>query len=397
MHPGVVVGGCYVAARVLLVWQQVAKWHPDTASYRAGVSLTGAKSRPWVVPLVHTLFESRWQVMIVQATISGLAFFVLACAIAATMRDQRVRVAVLAGVLALGLSERVVAWDRVMLSESLAISMTALLIAALVHLDRVSAALVTAVFALWIFTRDGHLYLGGLVVVALLAARRYRVGFACLLVLVWGCAAAQNNRVIEGYNVTANISYRIADNPDRLGWFEDHGMPAGPALELDPGTRHETFNHDPAMWDWAQNQGPLTYVRFLVTHPAFTIRTVIDEKDELFDHDTVAAPVDAIPVAMPDFTWPLNAGWYTTGLVALAAAAVALSWQRLDSRKWLPLLLAASTIPHAFLAVHATPIEPDRHGVVLAFVLTVSCWWLIALAADTALRPRVGVLDDDDA
>jgi hypothetical protein len=48
--------------------------------------------------------------------------------------------------------------------------------------------------------------------------------------------------------------------------------------------------------------------------------------------------------------------------------------------------LLASTIPHALLAYHATPWELGRHGAVLALVLVVSGWWLVALTVDRSVR-----------
>ncbi len=47
--------------------------------------------------------------------------------------------------------------------------------------------------------------------------------------------------------------------------------------------------------------------------------------------------------------------------------------------------MAASTVPHALLAFHVSPFEIARKGVILAFVLVVACWWMIALAIDSWL------------
>jgi hypothetical protein len=61
------------------------------------------------------------------------------------------------------------------------------------------------------------------------------------------------------------------------------------------------------------------------------------------------------------------------------------STRRVDRRWVLPGLLVASTIPHALLVFHGTPLELGRHGAVMSLVLVMSCWWMIALAIDTRL------------
>jgi hypothetical protein len=162
-----VVTLCYVAARVLLAAPRNIGLHPDTDSYRVPPGFFGQKSRPWVVPLLHWVATDR-TVVVAQAALSGVTFVVLAVSIASMMTRQPIRVAVLASILAVGLSPRVTAWDTMMLSESIGLSLSALLIVCLIWLDHFSAWLVTVIFALWIFSRDGHVYLGVLVVLGVL-------------------------------------------------------------------------------------------------------------------------------------------------------------------------------------------------------------------------------------
>lgn len=391
-RPLAILTACYVAARVLLAGSvPVNDLHPDTASYHIAPSFTGAASRPWVVPLLYSIVDGR-AATIVQAVIGGLAFVVLAVAIASTLRDWRVRTGLMAIVLLLGLAPRTTVWDAALLTESLGISLTVLLIAVFVWLDRLPAWVPIVVFTLWVFTRDPHLYLGVLVLVGVSVwgwrRRRWAVPLGFGLVLVWGAVAAQNDDTVEAYNVTTNVAYYAGSDVEMFRWFIDHGMPNSPAFQvIDFPLRNDALQADPNFQWWARTHGSTTYARYLLTHPRFTFGAFdaifVDQGfdgEALVDH--TGWELTDIPWG-PWWVWPREASLYTLALVATAALAVL--WSR--RVVVLPALLALSTLPHALIAVHATPFELARHGAELALVLVVACWWTIAAAVDQAVAP----------
>lgn len=392
---------CYVAARVLLVaGRHSTREHPDTASYFQGVSLLGSAPRTWVAPLLFTLPES-W-VIVVQAAISGVAFVTLAVALATLVRDRRVRVALMAIVLLMGLTPRVTYWDTMLLSESLAISMTALLIAAVICIDRVPWPAFAVVFALWIFTRDGHTYLGAMLLIGLVwhawKHRRVAIAVACAAVLVWNVAAANNNRMVEGSTATAGIAYYSWQDVDTFKWFRDRGMPTNVAWTYGYGGTYEAvwlgLYDDPEFRDWADHHGQALYFRYLLSHRRRLVERMplmfVDGgmwDESMVDH-TAAVTTDVPGVTWP---WPNEASWYAFGLVCavLLSALLLARAGRLDRGRWLlPALLAASSVPHAWMASLASPYEYARHGVVMAFVLVIACWWMIALAVDEVVVAR---------
>jgi len=389
-----VVAAGYLAVRLALI----VGWSPvevnDSASYER-ISLVGDAPRLWVYPVVRTLPNG--VVMFLQVAISAIAFVVLAAAVASTVTDRRVRVGVAGVVLALGVTPRVTVWDGVMLSESLAISMTALLLAVVVRWRALPGSVIVAAFIGWVFVRDAHAVLGVAVAaclgVLLWRERRRATAVAVAVVALWGVAATQNDRYVEGFNVTANVAHRIARDPGHLVWFERHGMPSvdttvtstpeGLALQGE-------LNSDETFQDWAAGPGATTYARFLATHPGFTLSGLAYL---VADDDVIAEAMFDQPFGTytdPNaqwlsVLWP-NEGsiWMTTSAV-VGLAGVALLVGRRDRRWMLPAALIASTIPHALLVYHGAPIEIARHATVMNLVLVVGCVMAISAAVDLLL------------
>lgn len=399
------VAAGYVLLRILLaVSVPVIEHHGDTPSYLIGPNLIGQHSRPWTVPLLFSLVDTDW-VPVVQAAFSAVAFLVLAAAIASTINDRRVKLAVASVVLLLGLAPRTTVWDTALLSESLAISLTALLIAGLVWIDRVPWWSIVAVFCLWVFTRDAHLYLGALVLIGAgvwgWQHRRAALPVGMLIVLLWGGLASRGDDSIESYNVVSNIAYHAPYGSDNWDWFAGEGMPDSAAFRsVEFFQRQRGLLADDEFRTWAGEDGVAVYTKFMATHPLFVaggLQYLMVNPPG--DGSLVDVPLDVTPVGVW-MIWPGEATVFTA-LLALGGltAALWLSRRGQGRRILLPTLLAASTFPHALLAYHATPIEVARHGVVLAFVLVVSCWWLVAIAADVLLQPPLGVqvgLDEGD-
>lgn len=383
---GAAVG--YVVLRVVIAWVRKVHVHADTGSYDFGISFTGSTPRPWVMPLVY---QAGWEkFVLIQAAISGVAFCVLALALASTMRDRRVQYGIAAVVLLIGVAPRLLLWDNLLLSESLALSMTALLIACLARLDRVPWWATTIVFVLWVFVRDGHLYMGALLLAFLAIrgsrTREWMLPAAITVVMLWAVVAYQNDRYVEALNVTANIAYQVEEDPSSAAWFYEQGMPTAPSFT------------DQEFYVWASTDGPGVYVKFLATHPGYTLNGLTHLwRDGHGGVDTILDnPTHFGKVVPPGFgaVWPKDGRWtLALAAVAVAGSVLVAARRRRDGRWTLPTLLALSTIPHALLVSHASPWELGRHGVGLSFVLVVSCWWMIALTADALLSD----VDDGEA
>jgi hypothetical protein len=146
-------------------------------------------------------------------------------------------------VLGLSLTTTVTNWDTAMLSESLALSAMALLLAMALRYVRAPSARtvwpVLAAWVLWIWTRQNNLVLGLLVLLALAllvgwqAVRRLPVdrpllGLLAGLVAITALAGftySRNTEIVH-YNLAQIIGNRVLPDSDRTDWFIDHGMPS---------------------------------------------------------------------------------------------------------------------------------------------------------------------------
>lgn len=394
-----VVVAVYAALKLGAVLAAGPHTHTDTNGYTGfPVDLLGRSPRPWVPSLpMHAL--DGWGFVVFQALLSSFAFCVLAAAIASTVEDRRVKTGLVAVVLLLGLSPRTTAWDATLLSESMALSFTALLIACLVWLRRVPWWAFGAVFTLWLLTKEAHLYLGVLVLggVAVWAwrVRQWAIPATCAAALLWGFVTYGNDNRVEHYNVTVNIAYHAGHDVDTFRWFIAEGMPPSDAFFVEYYYDRQLVLLDDAEFQaWVADDGEVTYAKFMVTHPGFTM---IGPLEALFTNEARAGEslVDHSDFNMTNTLgvpfWPERATLYSTALllVAVGLSVVVVRRRLLDGRWVLPGLLLGSTVPHAVLAYHAGPSEIARHGAELAFVLVLSCWWLIGLAVDALGRRPV--------
>lgn len=368
---------------------------PDTAAYETAPSFVGSAARPWTLPLLYALVPVDSLRVLAQLVIAIACWGWLAVALSRRFEDPTVRTVALCGVLLLGTTARATGWDTAMLTESIAMSLTVALLAAALMIDRRwMPPLFVAVFTLWTFTRDSHVYLAALVVataaVGWRAEPRLRRAVAAMAIVVaWAWAAGANNTWTEGFNVAANIAARH-DEPQ---WFLDRGMPDSPVFGLPPAERQDAAWDDPELREWARTEGPGAYARYLVTHPRFTATgisaLVVDDElngGTMFDGDGNLSESRApLPDPLERVLWPM----YGVPLLLPAAVLAALVAVRHNRRRLIePTLLLASTLPHALLVYHGSPIELGRHALVLTLVVAVGSWWLLVEGWSTLRSSR---------
>jgi hypothetical protein len=389
----------YVLVRVLLVVPLPLGGHPDSASYRQAPSFIGSNARPWFVPLVYALTGSDRGFVLLQATVSASAFLALGVSIGRQMRNDQVRLAMYVAIPMIGLTTRLTFWDTFVLSESLGISLTLFLIAAAIQLKPGRWEWVfPLIFVLWLFTKDAHLYLGVLVVIAVtvwgVRHARYLAPLLCFVAAVWGFVASDRDSTIESYNVAANIAWHAPPGSANAAWFVDHGAPvvAGVTADQHILERVDQYLADDEFDRWARSDGPTVYAEFLITHPGFTLGGLthffVDggiADEALVDHTSWPLPDRLVGL---DLVWPNDASVLVPSmtLLAVVATAVQRARRRNDDRVVIPLLLLASAPLHALLAYHASPLEIARHGTVLSLVTLVSAVWLLALTVDQELH-----------
>ncbi|MGQ0617436.1 MAG: hypothetical protein ACT4PW_10670 [Acidimicrobiia bacterium] len=414
-----VVAGALFAMVAALRLAAIAGIHPyvyvDSGEYEL-LDFTGGAKRPWTVPLLYEAFGPLEARLVVQALVAAAAWTGLALAVAGTVGDRRVAAAAAGTVLALGLTTSVTNWDAAILSESLALSLSAGLLAAWARMvarpSAVAAGAVVALSVLWLFTRQDHLYLLWAVVgAAVLVSARARTGpwlvlaAGLLASALWGQVAYGRNTEARDHNLALVVGTRVAPDRARLDWFEDHGMPVPPFLEPGRATPPEPLEADPAFARWLSHDAPATYAFYLVTHPWYTVTAPLADMlsvrpayaDPPVDVDPLLAPANAYAASRRLLPEPLEAVLFAPGrtgtalaLVVGAVAAVAWRWRRagVEPRHLVPVAAASLAVAGLYLSWHSSTIELGRHALTSAVVLRLACLVLLAQVVDGALADR---------
>ena len=219
-----------------------------------------------------------------QVVLAAAAWWVLASVASSLIRDRRLSIALRVVVLMLGLAAPVVSWNSLLLSESVAISLTALLIAAWIRYSRAprwqTAATALTVTLFWTFTRQPHVLLCGLIAVVAVVAwarasdsRRLKAVVASTLIAiaVAGFVEINRNQSISRTNVGSIIQNRILLNKGWTKWFVAHGMPYSPSIAKYAGVPFHYQHENTQYFDWIDTDGTSTYLRFVLTHPRYTL------------------------------------------------------------------------------------------------------------------------------
>lgn len=356
---GVVVAAVASVAGLGLarVWQLAGRdplsW-ADTADFLAvaGRSWTSpdlwAGERPVGAPLALKLVgDHRDSYVCAQALLAVVCWSALVASVVAAVPGRAARVGAGLAVAAFSLTMPVTMWERSVLSESPALSLLALVAAALVQVARgptaPRVAALLAALALWLALRDSHLVVaiaGGAVLLgacAVSAARSRRVGdaddedvaddgdgdddgddgdggdvasravgswrrpLAALgvgAVVLGGLVAAGSMHGGRHEFPTRNVyAVRVLPYPDRVEWFARHGMPQADRFlgadrrepYVDPGGPPIVYvaddDRDLQPWlDWVEEHGRTTFARYVATHPPFLVTEPLRTPERAFNN-----------------------------------------------------------------------------------------------------------------
>jgi hypothetical protein len=407
---------------ILRVWAEASttpQLLPDSAGY-LNTPLGFGEIRPFFVPLVYDLFTSDGSRVAAQCVFGTIAWGTLAVVVSSEIHTTILRYLTLAVFLAFGLVPELLVWDGALLSESISLSLAALLIALLAVIIRRPTALALIGFALvattWVFTRDANapvllfLCLPLAVVIGLrvswpragiLAATAVAL-FALSTVSVdagsrcpqWRPHASGSCERWQQPMVNI-IGERVLPDTGMRHYFAEHGMPTTPAvLSL---TGEKASAHNWAFYDirpfmrWVHEDARETYARYLLSHPGYTLDGLWQDREAILS--------GTVPTQSSFREVPFHNLLYFAGqsklalwaLVVLAFAGVVAIRYGWDCRWAVPLVLIASTIPHAIYTYDADALEVGRHSMTLAILLRVGLMWLVLLAVDRVAVTRSAI------
>ena len=276
---------------------------PTRKNYDYGSYLHLSLYRLPVVPLVFQALTNNFTAIVIFQTVVGVACWAYLAFMALEITRRPASYLAASAMVFAGCTDYVTHWYASLLSDSLSISLLALLLGSLASwlLRRGSLVRLVIVALVWAGTRDTNGYLILLVgVVSLLYLlvrnRRLRLLAASALLVtggalvVWDAAAGG----IWEQPFQHVLTERILPRPSRLAWFRAHGMPVNATLLRISGswTLHSeaTLLKSPNLAEfrhWMSTSGEHTYLLFAATHPLWALEGTFGPQQQ-FDETTIA-------------------------------------------------------------------------------------------------------------
>ncbi len=402
-----------------------------------------AGGRPLTVPLIYKL-AGYWQIG-TEARVNATNFqFVLAilCWITLGLVIKRIinlptlKPLGLAIVLGFGLSTDISQWDRTLLSESVSISLFALLVAvwliaiivwqtpSLAFLYNFITLLVSSTTFFWSFTRDSNMYLvlglgflmlGGLFFRAIRQHMAYKQ-YAGMILILFGIFLAQNhamdvkgmkwNNVDTGdkgwmINLQNVLGQRILPNSERTAFFVQNGMPVDANVMRFAGKFAGSLDwawyKDPKMAPnlaWLRKYGKITYLKFLLSNFPEVAREPLTHLASIFSPDLqeYVSPKDDFHAKnllngwvakLTAILYPKQLRILILGIGSLFGIATILIFRGKASATWLvPYALLLLVYPMIFITWHGDAVEIGRHSLLVAIQLRLAGWLLLLFFLD---------------
>jgi hypothetical protein len=426
----------YIGLRLAAYLPSSIRTFPDSGTYvhTAEQSLTSTEFwagwRPFTTPLLYRVLphtETAWAAG--QLVVSIGCWLALAGAVAWNVRRPGFRLVAFCLVLLFSLSVWITQWDRIILSDSLAVSLAAAVLAAWLALVRApnvwTIAAVLATTLVWAFTRDSIAYMALLAVpfvlvwAALPGRRRGRIVLAVGLAAIFaanfiaqGSSASEPRRKGVMLNV---IGARVLTNPDELRYFQDHGMPlpdvvrplAGESLGTGPLRPDRPLASDPRVADflsWVSDEGRQTLAAYLVTHPYRALKPVVEDAGPLLAtdragyHEAGRTPLanyraegtdPLLPGPLAAVVYPPSVTAVLLWLAVIVAAAAWLASRGMARPLWLiPAAATLLQLPHAVVVWHGDTNEIARHALTVSVVTRLGLLVLTIFLVDAALEWR---------
>ena len=406
---------------------------PDTQAYREKANWPlwswGGRAGPlqgtlawWLrgrsptVPLFFKMAANRLRaIAFLQLGLSVLSWALLALFVARAIEFNWLKPVAFLIVLLFSLSDYIIMWDTITLSDSISVSLMVLLVASwfwlLENWRWQKAALMLMIASLWVFSRDSNAWVVLMMGMLLLAlgsfwrSPRYLCVAAMFAMLFIANEVSQNYSrrwVMPFFNV---IGLRVLPNTESTAYFAQLGMPVTPALMARSGKYASdddwAFYGDPALRGfqaWTYARGKLSYTRFLLAHPIATLKEPLANVERLLDPDvsdyvsSSFSPILSGVFAKLIYFQKSALRWVSAS--ALLSAAVLTAALRTRQPRWLVTsALLMLTYPHAVLVWHGDSMEVERHALQAAVQFRLGLWMAIFCGCDAILvyAARLGI------
>ena len=385
----------------------------DTPDYFRVASESLFSSSFWVadrapiIPLfVKLLHQDTELIFRTQLWFSIFAWIVLALSFALALQTFYLRPAAFITVLGFSLTQNIIIWDPLILSDSIALSLLALFLSACIWLIKAwnfrTVLAFTLSGSLLALVRDPYAYfllMAGLVALVLIFVTRYRSrvllasGILLLLFLVSNGLATAGGRWYVPFLMTVGL--RILPNSEYLEYFRTQGMPVSDAL-MERAGKPIHFDDLAALKDprleefrvWARSSGRRVYIRFLWHFKADVFQQPLQDLEFIFNPDiyyyaaTGFRPIITNP-RLDELLYPTRFGILVVLSANLLAAALVFPAFHYRQLLWtIPLLLILFSYPQAVLVWNADANDLARHSIYHNIGLRLGVWMLIFFVLD---------------
>jgi hypothetical protein len=381
-----------------------------------------AGQRPPATPLLIKLTGSSSGFLAAQALVAALSWGFLAWTVGRLVSPGWRRTAAAWTILAFATAFPVTLWNRSVLSESLSMSLLALVFATLIWTARrltwPRVAATTAVCLCFAATRDAQIWTVAFLAVAVgvgaIAAAGQRRGelavragmlSLCLagIVALTGSGAVSSHRTEQ--NVADVLYVRVFPFPGRVAWFAAHGMPEqrqidelARATAAAPGAAKVVGFpvSDPVfaqLEHWIDAKGTGTYLLWLVTHPGYVVTEPLLRPERSYnfasgDLTFYASSTDRMASPLTFVMWPPLVALVALATVAALVSVVSRAWREGVWRMVFALIVIG--ILSMLVAWHGDGQEVTRHTVEGFAELRLGIWIVIVLWFLGAPPPRPG-------
>jgi hypothetical protein len=415
----------------------------DTTSYASVANVPildkrfWLRERPFTLPLLYKFLGAQGEIYLIpteifqkitqfQLSFSILSWIVLGASISYVIRNKWARVAAYTIILFFGGAIDLSQWDRILISESISLSLFAMFVAMLVlgfHIwDRLWVmktrnlglfiVLFLSISTLYIFTRDVNAYLLLIVITfiavsALIRSRNLKslqkpLIIVVLLLLIFFAQALSSSVGHRWYGPFRNVFFaRILPSDQALMHFLDAGLPLDrqDVSELRGYEREqfmELFNSSTyvAANDWILENGRSVYVTYLLKYPIDSFMAPLKEIRHLVSPDSSEYRIQEKET--PEWVVTISKLSYPSSSLAVALMSLIPGillfciFSRQEFQAWwlVPYLLLLSAYPLMFIIYHGDAIELERHALQVSMQIRLASWLLIVALLDVATLRR---------
>jgi hypothetical protein len=370
-----------------------------------------ASSRPFIFPFVLKLFQNNAEAVAwTQGIFSILSWGILAVAVAYSLHIVFLRLIAFGLMLLLSLYRYVIAWDSVLLTESVSLSLMALLIANWLWLTRgwrwYKVILLSLIAFLWTFSRDTNAWVVLMVALFLflllglrLIDKKYFILFAIFIAMFFlsNLSADLGDRwVFPFQNI---LGRRILPDPQAVDYFSNCGMPVTPELmELKGGfanSRDRAFYEDPTLEGyriWLHREGKLCYVKWLLSDPLESIKGPLAEFNTLISLQEIQPSLFSrtfspiLPSRLEAILYPRPQLLILFAIVCVITLIALLSKAWMQNKVWwVVIALNILVFSHYFIVWHGDVMGIYRHVLTVSIQFYLGLWMLILFITDSLL------------